>query len=147
HLLNLEESGRRGSILHDILANATSEQEVECYVEDLNMEGVITVDEKDDFIQEARGVLNHPDLKQLLEKADRTIVEKGIIDITGKQHRPDKVLISNDEIIVIDYKFTVKEQESHISQLSSYKTILAEMGYSKVSAYLFYALSKTLKAV
>ncbi|RRN77347.1 DNA helicase UvrD, partial [Pseudoxanthomonas sp. SGD-10] len=147
HLLNLEESGRRGSILHDILANATSEQEVESYVEDLNMEGVITVDEKDDFIQEARGVLNHPDLKQLLDKADRTIVEKGIIDITGKQHRPDKVLISNDEIIVIDYKFTVKEQESHISQLSSYKTILAEMGYSKVSAYLFYALSKTLKAV
>lgn len=147
HLLNIEDSGRRGSILHHILAAVKNENDIPDYVLDLNMQGIISNEEKQNFIDDATDVITHPELKALLAMAQETIEEKGVIDTEGKLHRPDKVLIGKEEIIIIDYKFTVKEHDTHIDQLLNYKKLLIEMGNQKVSAYLFYALNKKLKVV
>ncbi|MFD1629970.1 UvrD-helicase domain-containing protein [Pseudopedobacter beijingensis] len=147
HLLNIEQSGRKGSIMHEILANVKEKSEIASYIDDLNIQGIITEDEKEGFLQETKEVLDHPELKYLLGKAIRTIEEKGIVDESGRQHRPDKVLIGENEVIILDYKFTNKEHETHIEQLLSYKSLLQTMGYQNVSAYLFYALTRKLKAI
>lgn len=147
HLLNIEQSGRKGSILHDILANVNNQEDIISYVDDLNIQGIVSADEKAEFVQSANEVLLHPELQYLLSRAKRTIEEKGIIDELGKQHRPDKILVCDDELIILDYKFTNKEHDTHISQLAEYKHLLLAMGYPKVSAYLFYALTQKLKAI
>ncbi len=147
HLLNIEQSGRKGSILHDILANVNNQEDIGSYVDDLNIQGIVAEDEKEEFVLSAKEVLLHPELQYLLSRAERTIEEKGIVDELGKQHRPDKILVCKDELVILDYKFTNKEHDSHIVQLSAYKQLLLAMGYPKVSAYLFYALTQKLKAI
>jgi len=147
HILNLEKAGRDGSILHDILAAVKNINEVDDYLKNLNLQGTITADEMENFRKEAVEVLSHPDLQQLLASADKTIEEKGIIDRHGKQHRPDKVILSKGEIIIIDYKFTLKEYQEHELQVQNYKDLFYAMGYKKVSAYLFYAITKKIKAI
>jgi hypothetical protein len=62
-------------------------------------------------------------------------------------YRPDKVLISGKEVVVIDYKFTLKESDAHIKQVYGYRDLLLAMGYQKVQTYLFYAHSAELKLV
>lgn len=147
HLLNTEEAGRQGSILHQVLASVKGTDKLDEYLDDLNKQGIITFDEIVGFRQQALEVLNHPELQALLARADKTIEEKGIIGMDGKQHRPDKVLLSGDEIIIIDYKFTLKETQKHQEQVLGYKDLFYAMGHQKVSAWLFYAVTKTLKAV
>lgn len=147
HVLNMERSGRKGSVLHEILANASNRQQVDDFIDDLILSGTIREDEKKELSAAVLEVLNHEDLKRIFQKATESITEKSIVDADGKMHRPDRVLINSDEVIVLDYKFTLEESEKHIAQINNYKDLLLAMGHTNVKGYLFYALSGKLKLV
>ena len=147
HVLNIEKSGRKGSLLHDILANASNEKEVNKFIEELVLYGTIQEDEVSTLNTAALEVLNNTDLQSILSKATESITEKNIVDAEGKMHRPDRVLITDDGVIILDYKFTLEESESHVRQVDRYKELLVDMGYENVQTYLFYAISGKLKLV
>lgn len=147
HLVNIEKSGRKGSLLHDILASASTEKEVNDYSTNLVLQGIIKEEEKQKLIDSALEVLNNPELQIILGKASESIVEKNIIDAHGKLHRPDRVLINADEVIILDYKFTLEESDKHIEQVNNYRVLLSEMGYQNIKTYLFYAVKGKLKLV
>jgi ATP-dependent helicase/nuclease subunit A len=147
HVLNIQKSGRRGSLLHDVLANTSTEKEVDDYLSGLILEGMILEQEYAELKASVLDVLNHADLQALLNKATESITEKNIIDANGKMHRPDRVLINADEVIILDYKFTLTEASEHIDQVLNYKALFTQMGYSKVNGYLFYAITRQLKSI
>lgn len=147
HLVNIEKSGRKGSLLHDILANANTVNEVDDYVNGLVLQGIIRDEEQIDLKLAVLEVLNHTDLKAIFSRATESITEKNIIDAKGKLHRPDRVLITEDEVVILDYKFTLEESSKHIEQIYTYKELLLEMGYTNVRTYLFYAINGKLKLV
>jgi len=147
HLVNIEKSGRKGSLLHDILANSSTEKEVDAYISNLILDGIVQEDEKANLKLKALEVLENTDLKAVLSKATGSITEQNIIDATGRSHRPDRVLFHYDEVIILDYKFTLAESDRHIEQVNNYKNLLMGMGYRNVKAYLFYAISGKLKLV
>jgi ATP-dependent helicase/nuclease subunit A len=147
HVLNIEKSGRKGSLLHDILANASTETEVNKFIEELVLYGTIQEDEVSTLNTAALEVLNNKDLQSILSKATESITEKNIVDADGKMHRPDRVLITDDGVIILDYKFTLEESESHVRQVDRYKELLVAMEYENVQTYLFYAISGKLKLV
>ena len=147
HLVNIEKSGRKGSLLHDILASASTSKEVNDYTGNLVLQGIIKEEEKQKLIDSALEVLNNPELKAILDKASESIVEKNIIDAHGKLHRPDRVLVNADEVIILDYKFTLEESDKHIEQVNNYRILLSEMGYQNIKTYLFYAVMGKLKLV
>jgi len=147
HLVNIEKSGRKGSLLHDILANAGTLLEVENYITSLILQGIIQEEEKLNLKSAVLEVLNNADLKSILDKASESITEKNIIDANGKSHRPDRILINAEEVIILDYKFTLEESDTHLEQMESYKKLLLEMGFDHVKTYLFYAVSGKLKLV
>ncbi|WP_421941507.1 UvrD-helicase domain-containing protein [Pedobacter sp.] len=147
HLVNIQQSGRKGSLLHDILANASTDKEVNAYIDDLVMQGIIQNNEREALHQSVKEVLLHPDLKTILDNAQESITEKSIIDENGKLHRPDRILLSPDGVIILDYKFTLEESKRHIEQVELYRDLLLKMGFENVKTYLFYAVTGKLKAV
>lgn len=140
-------AGREGSILHEVLALSANAAEVEEVLNTMLNEGVFKAEELPALRKQAVNVLEHKGLQALLGTGKETINEKSIIDIRGKMYRPDKVLISGKEVVVIDYKFTLKESDAHIKQVYGYRDLLLAMGYQKVQTYLFYAHSAELKLV
>lgn len=147
HVLNIEQSGRVGSIKHEILANATTEQEVEDCLNEMLTGGVIAKDEFDGLKEGVMEVLNHPELKAILKQSTENIIEKNIIDADGKLHRPDRIVVHADGVTIIDYKFTLEQTDQHIEQILNYKDLLTQMGFEKVKSYLFYAVTQELKEV
>lgn len=146
-MLGTVSPGREGSILHEILARASDPEEVDHVLAEMLNEGYFREEELSSLQQQATTVLAHADLQRLLNSSTQTVNEKSIIDRDGKSYRPDKVLISDREVVVIDYKFTQKESPAHIKQVHGYRALLQEMGYPAVSTYLFYANSGELKLV
>jgi len=142
-LLN-DSAGREGSILHEVLARAEDSQAVEGVLLQMLSEGFFREQELEPFKTQALNVLQNTALQHLLNSSTQTLNEKSIIAISGKSYRPDKVLLTGDEVVVIDYKFTKQRSRSHIIQVHGYRGLLQEMGYQKVSTYLFYALSGEL---
>ncbi|RAJ34427.1 UvrD-helicase domain-containing protein [Pedobacter cryoconitis] len=137
-LLN-DSAGREGSILHEVLARAAAINDIDEVLAQMLTEGFFKEKEVADFRKQAMIVLEHEALQNLLLNSKQSVSEKSIIDITGKSYRPDKVLFTETEVIVIDYKFTKKQSRNHVKQVHGYRDLLQEMGYPKVSAYLFYA--------
>lgn len=147
HLLNKEKKGRTGSLAHDVLAHASTEQEAEDYLEKLLSEGVIREAEKNDIKQLVMEVLQHPGISNLLHEPGHSIIEKDIIDNNGHIHRPDRIIIKKDSVLLIDYKFTQEHSPKHVEQILKYKKLLLEMGFTNVQPYLFYAEKNELKMV
>lgn len=147
HVLNIEQSGRLGSIKHEVLANAANQKEVQSYLEELLLSGVIAEQEVATLHEEVMDVLNHPELKAIFEKSTESIIEKNIIDADGKLHRPDRILIDGEGVTILDYKFTLEQSDKHIEQILNYKDLLLQMGFQKVKTYLFYAVTQELKEV
>lgn len=147
HVLNMEKSGRRGSLLHDILANSSTIAAAEHYLSELVMAGTVSEEESSTLLAAAKEVLDHPGLRELLGTADESLAEKNIVDASGRSHRPDRVLLRGAEVIILDYKFTLAGSPAHIAQIQTYKSLFRDMGYEKISGYLFYALSGQLNAV
>ncbi|WP_316790514.1 UvrD-helicase domain-containing protein [Pedobacter frigoris] len=146
-LLTGESPGRTGTILHEVLAIANDEKQVEEVLQNLLLEGVFKAAELPFLKAQAVSVLQHSGLQEILKRSEQSLNERSIIDAEGKTYRPDKVLVNGDEVTVIDYKFTQQESNSHIAQVDHYKSLLLAMGYKKVYTYLFYASSGQLKLV
>ncbi|WP_199121465.1 exodeoxyribonuclease V subunit beta [Pedobacter sp. ASV28] len=147
HVLNIEESGRIGTIKHEVLANAANEEEVQRYLEEMLLSGVVSQAELEGLKEGIMEVLNHPELSAILAQSTESIIEKNIIDANGKLHRPDRIVVDSDGVTIIDYKFTLEQNDQHIEQILSYKSLLGEMGFVNVKGYLFYAVTKELKLV
>ncbi|WP_299568352.1 exodeoxyribonuclease V subunit beta [uncultured Pedobacter sp.] len=144
---NITQSGKKGSVLHQILAEINQIDEIPKALEKQVLEGVISKDESTDYAAQLKAVLTHPELSVLLAKSALQINEKTIIDTDGKPYRPDKLLVTGHEATVIDYKFTAQESDKHVEQIKKYKSLISALGYSHVKAYLFYNASKKLKEV
>ncbi|MGJ1264537.1 UvrD-helicase domain-containing protein [Sphingobacterium spiritivorum] len=147
HVLHIGQAGRQGSILHTILADIKSLAELPSYLDSLLLEGAIMEDEKTFFMQEATRVLQHEQLNELLSKAEQHFSERSIVSADGHVYRPDKILIQDNFVAVIDYKFTFQEHPEHLDQVRIYMDLLGKMGYKDVEGYLFYATTNTLKPV
>jgi len=147
HLLNVEKSGRRGSLVHEVLANASDEKETDDYLARLLSEGIIQEEESAPLKQMVMDVLQHPELSRLLHQSGHSIIEKNIIDVNGRIRRPDRILIKDDSVVLLDYKFTLEQSDKHVEQILRYKDLLKQMGYNHVQPYLFYATKKELKMV
>lgn len=147
HVLNIEHSGRIGSIKHEVLANAANETEVEDCLMEMLLNGTIAEDEFEDLKNGVMEVLSHPELKAILAQSTENIIEKNIVDANGKLHRPDRIVVHTDGVTIIDYKFTLEQTDQHIEQILNYRDLLTQMGFEKVKSYLFYAVKQELKEV
>ena len=68
--------------------------------------------------------------------------EKGTIEV----RRPDRVMMNDDEVVVVDFKFG-KKNKKYNEQVKGYISLLAEMGYKNIIGYLWYVYDGELEKV
>jgi len=74
------------------------------------------------------------------------LCEREIIALDGSTLRPDRVIVGNDRIIVVDYK-TGKESRKHAEQVNQYKSQLQQIYNLPVEGYLLYTEGPTIVEV
>lgn len=94
-------------------------------------------------------------LTKLFNSSDYISLFKGKKDVLNEQTilvdadttlRPDKIILKENETIIVDYK-TGLEKSKDLKQINQYKSTLESMGYPNVSCYLFYSSINELKQV
>ena len=135
----VEASNRiKGVVLHDILARVTVPADLDKSVRKAVLNGELTESQG----QEAYAILS----MRISEAAERgwfptkdAVVynESELIDTDGNIRRPDRVVISGEDVIVIDYKFGEPDPR-YRSQVRRYVDIWRRMGYVRVSGMLWY---------
>lgn len=141
---------QQGELLHNLFAYIRTSDDVLMALKRLRMEGVITSDAQEKEIQKlATWALGHPKVKdwfsgnwELYNECTIISTEKGQI----KTHRPDRVMMKDGQVIVVDFKFG-KKRTSYFNQVREYMSLLASMGYSNIRGYLWYVFNNELEEV
>ena len=128
----------KGVVLHDILSRVIVPEDLQKAVLKSLQSGEMNAAEAD----EASSLLSERIAGAVArgwfpDKADRILNESTLIDTDGQMYRPDRVVISDGKVVIIDYKFG-EHHRAYEHQLKKYSQIWRRLGYREVSAFLWY---------
>ncbi|MCU0324141.1 MAG: UvrD-helicase domain-containing protein [Spirosomaceae bacterium] len=133
----LDKSKDRGNKVHAAFAKIRTKNDIQNAIRDLEFEGIINQNEGESIQQEIEKVINLPELSPLFEENLIIENEREILLPNGEIQRPDRVVIKDNAVYIIDYK-TGAPKESHKTQLGRYGTLYRQMGYQHVNLMLVY---------
>ena len=137
----------RGVVLHDVLSRMKVADDLRDAVRVSVLSGELTADEA----VEVEALL----AERIAQVEDRgwfpvggaeILNETSLIDSDGEICRPDRVVLRDGEVIIIDYKFG-EHDGRYERQLKKYAGIWRRMGYENVSAFLWYVHTGEIIAV
>ena len=133
--------------MHEVLSRIHTAKDIPHAVESCQMEGVITQAEATQVAQRLIDLLQTPQVKDWYSNQYRILNEVEILSEGGLTKRPDRVMLKGDEVVVVDYKFGQRQLKSHRAQVRNYLHLIQEMGYAKLSGYLWYVELGKIEAV
>lgn len=142
---------RQGQLLHAIFASIEKADDLERVVEQLKNEGILeTAEQEKKIIRLARRALNHPAVASWYDGSAQLYNECAIIytdeESQLQTRRPDRVMVFNDKVTVVDFKFG-KKKDAYRQQVHDYMDLLSDMGYEHIEGYLWYVYTNELEQV
>lgn len=133
-----------GLQFHLILSELNDQQSVDEIIQSLVETGEVDKKNVDDLKIEVNHFLNHPTYQNFISDSTRILREQDIIVDYSKIIRPDLVIRKQNEAIIIDYK-TGEETNKNHQQVKGYIAAFKDMGFSKVSGYLYYTETREFR--
>lgn len=128
----------KGVVMHDILSRIRTAVDLDGAVDDALMSGDITASEAEEIRSLlAQRLAEVEKYGWFTSDAPEILNEASLIDTDGKIYRPDRVVISEGKVSVIDFKLGEHDRR-YERQVSGYAGLWRRMGYADVSAYLWY---------
>ncbi len=128
-----------GTVLHGILSEVVSLSDLPSAVRHAFVAGEIDAGQEGDYLNIlTQRISAHPDWFPV--DSAEVLNETGLIDTDGESYRPDRVLIKDGKVTIIDYKFGEKKHRYH-RQVARYADIYHRMGYSEISPIIWYVLT------
>jgi ATP-dependent exoDNAse (exonuclease V) beta subunit len=126
-----------GNLVHLILAQIQTAEDVDTILEKFESEGILNTVEKEKINTEIKSFLSHQDVSVYFQPGLKVKAEPEILLPTGKTFRPDRIVFGEREITVIDFK-TGKPEVQHKDQVRHYINLMHEMGYTNTKGVLLY---------
>ena len=132
-----EDALEKGNLVHDIMEHIKVESDVDFAVNAFESEGIIDKNQAKTLKTSILQIINHPDLKPYFSENNTIYNERDIISKTGKIYRPDRLVINEKEVAIIDYK-TGLHNPKYQHQLQDYQDVLEEMDFKVTKKLLLY---------
>ena len=134
------EDGQReyGTLMHEIVSKVSTLDDLDQILETYQLAGDITSVEKENMSKLLSDYLSTDQIVKWYSGEYRVLNEVQILQPNGTFIRPDRVMIKQDEVVVIDYKFGEREEKKYIKQVKNYMTQIQKIGYSNVKGYICY---------
>lgn len=137
----------RGVVLHDVLSRMKVADDLKGAVKGAMLSGELTAQEAAEVEKLlAERIAQVEDRGWFSSEVTEILNETSLIDSDGKIRRPDRVVMRDDEVIIIDYKFG-EHDERYAGQLKKYADIWHRMGHENISAFLWYVHTGEIIAV
>ena len=128
-----------GTFLHEVFRQSETKDELLNNLKSLAYEGICTTEELLVILDQVILAINNDvRISDWFDPHKRHVREATILTPEGFEYRPDKVVCSEQNTLVIDYKFGDLEQQGYTKQIKNYVQLLQKMGYRNVSGFLWY---------
>lgn len=142
----------RGRLLHTLFSAIETEADIDDAISQLVFEGVIGRIETEEEVRNlTEKAFSLPQIKdwysgnwQLFNECDIIWQENGEL----RTRRPDRVMMKNGEIVVVDFKFG-KPNKKYNKQVKGYMQLLVRMGYpsENIKGYLWYVEEELIEKI
>jgi len=139
-----QSSVHKGIIYHKIFENIITTDDIPNAINKLAIAGQIQKSEIQSFIDEIKINTSFDYVKPWFDGSFTVINETEIITNSQDIRRPDRIMVSKNETVVVDYKFGFEENKKYVHQTKEYANLLAKLGYNNISAYIWYVFSNYL---
>ena len=129
---------KHGALMHEVLSQVRTRKDIPSAVESYRLSGVINKEEAELLIVRLEELLDTPEVLPWYDGTARVLNEVDILFGKGLSKRPDRVMISDEKVTVIDYKFGEIQDKRHHNQVKNYMKLINQMGYERVEGYLWY---------
>lgn len=126
-----------GNLVHTIMGSILVPEDIEPTIDRFIDTGAILKKNKEKLIGLIRTITNHPLLEEYYGPGLTILNEKEIMLEDGSIIRPDRVVMKNEQIMVIDYKTGIKT-EKHSQQIKKYLQSLAKLYNANPSGLIVY---------
>lgn len=127
-----------GKLLHEIFKSVRHAEDVRKAVHQAYLSGLIAREEREDYCVKIQTYISHSQVSEWFNGNFQIINERDILFPGGNKARPDRVIIKDGIVRVIDYKFGQSEESKYLKQVRFYCNTLQKMGMSKVEGYIWY---------
>ncbi len=137
--LKLGEPGGRayGIMMHDLLSRIVTTADIEPAVDRACAGGLLQADRRSATVTHLHQLLSSDTVRPWFDGTSTVMTEASVILPSGAARRPDRVMISDGKVTVVDYKFGEPSPRHH-QQAVAYREILSQMGYAGVRSWLWY---------
>ena len=138
-----------GELLHLVMSGINKANDIEKVLEKLTIEGLIASESQFNKIKNLiERALSNPKAADWFTGKYKLYNECSILISNNEEatRRPDRVMIKDNEAIVVDYKFG-KESDKYKEQVKRYMDLLVQMGYKNVKGYLWYVYKNFIEEV
>ena len=136
------DQGKReyGNLMHEIVSKVNHSEDLESIVQEYLLRGDITEKESLSIINNLIDYFSNEDVAIWYSGYYKVLNEVQILQPNGTFIRPDRVMMRNQSIVVVDYKFGEKEDKKYLRQVKNYMSQIRKMGYSDVKGFLSYVV-------
>ncbi len=126
-----------GKLMHELFEKIATVADVPLALKRVLSEGKIDTTTAKEYEQLIYRVLEKEPFCSWFSGDWEVLNERDILRGAEKRHRPDRVMIKGNELVVLDYK-TGAKSDSHHAQVRGYLKDFITMGYSSCRGYLWY---------
>lgn len=133
-----KEAIEKGNLIHDIMAQIKTSNDIDIILASFLSLGIINSEQQNELKQLVISIVSHPKLEAYFSQDSIIYNERDIITRNGIILRPDRLVIVNDnQVVILDYK-SGKPDRKHAQQLQTYQDALEEMNFSVIKKILIY---------
>ncbi|MBX7150091.1 UvrD-helicase domain-containing protein [bacterium] len=135
-----EDISRRewGKLVHAALAQIRTLDDILPVLNAEENEGWLNPDQRHDLSEKLLRLFSHEMLMPYFKHGARVRTEAEVLLDSKELLRMDRVIMFENEVVVIDYKTGEEEGEEHTAQIQRYGGALEKLGYSSVKKFLVY---------
>ena len=144
----LEQRKKRnfGLLVHEILEKSISLQAAKTHLQAFYFEGRLSESEKEEVEKQLVSLFSDPVFRDWFEGEGILLAEQGILLPGGMQKRPDRIILRENESLIVDFK-TGEELENYGNQVREYMALVQKLTQKPVKGYLCYLETRKIETV
>lgn len=128
-----------GIRMHKIFEGANTLKDLYAAIEQMANDGLIKQSEAEKLYVDIKNATDNDIVTEWFSGNWDDIKCEEEILYRGKTLRPDRVMISGDRAVIVDYKFVAEPNGDYHKQVKEYMAILKDMGcYGRIEGYVWY---------
>jgi ATP-dependent exoDNAse (exonuclease V) beta subunit len=126
-----------GNLIHEILSKIKTKNDISAIVNQYVYKGTISDNERKEITTILNKIVNHQQLFTYFEQNNQVFNEQEIVTSDKKIIIPDRLILNNNKVTIIDYKTGISNKKHH-HQISNYAKALENLNYSIEKKLLVY---------